>query len=186
VYSYAGKNSLALEILNKTLEIKKEIGDQYAIATTLTNISTVYLNMKNYGEGIRYNLEALEILKKFENIHAVFVCLNNLSTLYESSAEFDKSLECSFEALKLAEEIGNPKFLADCYINIGDVYIKQKKHAEAIVYLTKGLEIYTQLDEKSWQKELLEDLLEEYKIIGDEEKSKEISVKLEKLKGHVE
>jgi predicted ATPase len=186
VYSYAGKNELALNILNKTLDIKKEIGDQYAIATTLTNISTVYQNMKNYYEGIRYNLEALEILKKFDNIHAVFVCLNNLGTLYESSAEFGKSLECSFEALKLAEEIGNPKFLADCYINIGDVYIKQKKHAEAIVYLTKGLEIYTQLNEKSWQKELLEDLLEEYKIIGDEEKSKEISVKLEKLKGHVE
>jgi len=182
VYSFEEKNEIVLDTFKKSLEIKKELGDYYAIAVSLINISTLFINENDFLKGIDYNLEALEILKKYDNIAAIYVCLHNLGTLYEVKGDFEKSLMYNFEGLKLAEKIGNPVYIANCNINIGDVYVKQQKHESAIEYLTNGLNTYRKLGEKTWQKDLLEDLLKEYRIIGNEEKCMQITDELEQLK----
>jgi tetratricopeptide (TPR) repeat protein len=181
LYSFEGRAEEAMETLGKSLDIKKELGDKHAIAVSLTNISTLFFNEKDFEKGIKYNLEALELLKQYDNISAIYVCLHNLGTLYEVKGDYDKSLKYNFEGLKLAEKIGNPVYIANCNINIGDVYVKQQKHEPAIEYLTNGLNTYRELGEKSWQKDLLEDLLKEYRIIGNEEKCRQITDELKQL-----
>lgn len=182
IYSFAGDNEIALETLNKSIEIKKEIGDQYAISVSLINISTLFFNPKDFNQGIGFNLEALEILKKYDNISAMYVCLHNLGTLFEVKGDYEKSLEYNFESLKLAEKIGNPVYIANCNVNIGDVYIKQQNHESAVEYITRGLNIYRELGDKSWQTDLLNDLINEYKMTGNEEKCRQLTDELNQLK----
>jgi len=101
-----------LEYYNKSLNLRKEIGDKKGIAICLNNLGGIY---KDYIELQK------EDFKKEETLNIVLDYYN--------------------EGLKIYEELGDKQGIATSLVNIGDVYIKQQKLQKAHEYSFKGLTI---------------------------------------------
>ncbi len=144
---YLADYGKALELLNKALKIRlSSLGkNNPAVATSYSNIGSVYNNLGNYEKAMEYDDKALEIRLSVlgENHPDVAVCYNNLGTLYANQGYLDKALTSFEKALGIWKSVygeHHPE-VATSYSNIGVLYSKQGKDEKALEYYMKSLGI---------------------------------------------
>lgn len=73
----------AIEYYEKSLEIKKAIGDEAGESKCYANLGIVYRNLGEFKKAIEYFLKSENILKKTEQIHLLKKVYKNLTHAYE-------------------------------------------------------------------------------------------------------
>jgi tetratricopeptide (TPR) repeat protein len=112
---------MALQFLNRALDIRRDLGDPSDQAATLTNIGNV-----DYALGLK-----LEAIKDYENAlsiqHAIGErdgeagALNNLGDFYESVGEKQEALNYFKQALPLAVAVKDPIEEARIFCNLDGI-----------------------------------------------------------------
>jgi tetratricopeptide (TPR) repeat protein len=85
--------------------------------------------------------------------------LNNIAAIYEAKGDYSAALKQYEQALAIVQEIGDKDGEASCRWNIGEGYIKQGDLDKAEPYLSRAVELGTQLerpDLKEWREKLEE------------------------------
>jgi signal transduction histidine kinase len=158
LYSYTGSYREAIETYHLALELTKDTTTHVKL---LVNISTIYIDLKDYKKALQNLDYAIRLLKHDENGYWAALAHSNKGTVYNAQNMYSSAIAEFREAYKVAVSIvRNPNsndnrrqemknFSSVILNNIADTYLKQDMLDSALHYLQQispdfeGLSQYT-------------------------------------------
>jgi tetratricopeptide (TPR) repeat protein len=150
----------AADAYQKSIDIKKQIGDRRGIAASLQNMANLFSLQGLYGDAEKRNQEALAIFQELNNEQGISNILFNLGHIYQDTGRFDDALTHFRRALTIASRLGNVAFLADLGERIGQIYYLLGQYADAITYHKQALAEREKINDE-------EGKLRSYQSLGD-------------------
>lgn len=145
IYHLLGQLEIGLSYHQRTLALRKQIGDPVNIAMSLNNIGGIYYLLAQFDTALDYAQEALTLKKQIGNPSAIAISLNGISSIYCLLGQFDVALNYAQEALTIREQIGDPAEIAISLNNIGHIYFLQEQLDTALAYALKSLALREQV-----------------------------------------
>lgn len=112
---------------------------------------------ENYDAALEYSKQCLAIRHQIGDRRNEGGSLNNIGKIYEAKKDYPAALKQYEQALAIAKEIGDKAGEAGGNWNIGWLYKKQGELAKAEPYISRAVELGTQLerpDLEDWRKGL--------------------------------
>jgi len=148
VYLKQQKVEHAMQFLETSLGMKKNLGDQVVIADTYNNLGNCASLLGKFDESIEfYRLALQELRRKRGRKSDVADALFNIGRLEIHRGNFKTANGVLNEALRMAKDVYGEKhaYVAEASDLLGFVQVTLGDHDEALVSFTKGLEIYRNL-----------------------------------------
>jgi len=104
---YQKEQTLAIQYLDKAVELQKEFSLEEDLATSLNNLAYLYSSQRRYTEAEPLYEQALELRQRLlgENHPDVATSLNNLAYLYSSQRRYTEAEPLYLQALELCERV---------------------------------------------------------------------------------
>tara|TARA_R110000850_G_scaffold271031_2_gene404791 strand:- start:184155 stop:186119 length:1965 start_codon:yes stop_codon:yes gene_type:complete len=120
--------------------------DNERLASVLSQISTIYKDIKDYSNSEKYAVEALEIFLEKNEPYNLYATYNTLGILMTEVNNFNKAVEYYNLALKNIENADEmaaykSQLKAQTLINLGVLFQKQGRYEEALGYLNQAYTI---------------------------------------------
>jgi tetratricopeptide (TPR) repeat protein len=148
VYRYKGNYPTAIEFLENSLRLFREMNDDEGISGCYTSIAINYGIQGQYSLGIDYLLKALSIEEKRGDLKGQANCNTNLTNMYVYQKDYDRALFHAEKAILQNKELDNPEGLSAILMNTGIIYSDLGNYEKALQYYMRALEI----DEKKLSK----------------------------------
>jgi serine phosphatase RsbU (regulator of sigma subunit) len=138
----------SLDYYNRSLKIKKEIGDKKGISTSLNNIGYIYQQQGDIPKALEYNHQSLKIKEQIDDKEGIAMSLNNIGGIHADQNDFDTALEYYYKCLEILKEIDDKRSVAITINNIALIYSKKGDLAKALKYNIQSLKIKEQIGDK--------------------------------------
>ena len=112
----------AITFYEKSIEIRKAIGDHVNIGKTLPRIAMAYERLGELDLAARNYREAAEVNRAVGDADRTANELYNAAVPLKNSGRFLEAVECLSEALSIWEELGNQEKIGDSHNVLGNVY----------------------------------------------------------------
>lgn len=148
-YITAGKDSLALNLLHKVLELPN--ADKNSNGEVLYGIAKIHQNWSQYDTAINFYQQAYPIFEAKKDYLNVAKVLNGMGICYMYSSNYPKALETYIQALHYYEidEQTHTLGYANVLSNIGLIYGRMEYKLQfSLEYYERALRIYEQNDYK--------------------------------------
>lgn len=132
----------AIEYFNKSIDIKRRLGDKRTLANTLNNLSSIYLydlGDKERERGIRLLEESIKIKEKIEDKAGLCSAYTNYGIFLLHENKTDEAEHYLEKSYKLKQEIGDLLRLDSSLVWLGIAKIKKGYYHDGACYLMKGL-----------------------------------------------
>ncbi len=136
-----GRNTEALEYLDKALTIFEQYDYQREIAIACANLGDLYLRMAKHSQAEGVLRRALSIFEKMGDRANMSVSLGNLGILAARSGDLLKAESQYKRALTLAEQINDPGYISLWHGYLATVLRDQGKLQEAAGVLRRALSV---------------------------------------------
>lgn len=133
------KHAQSLELLVKAKTQAEANGWNKEAFRATNNIGANYYMMLDYGEALKYYLEAYEIAAKISDNSQIMTVLNNIAILYFQEKNNKKAYEYFLKAYNIAKENKIDEKRGLYATNLGLVLNKLKKTEEAELYINEAL-----------------------------------------------
>lgn len=159
-YNVKSENLKAIENYFKSLKIYTYLNNKVRIAQLYNNIGSVYYNLKNLPEALKFITKSMELKEieyaadstSFDIIKSLAQSYNNVGSIYGAMAQIDtanityheKSLEYLFKSLFMKKKLGKKVSIATTYNNIGEAYSLLGKFNEAEMNFHLAYEYFNQ------------------------------------------
>ncbi|GAB6043017.1 CHAT domain-containing protein [Endothiovibrio diazotrophicus] len=150
--SYAGKfhhalgeYNTALQFLNQSLAIQREIGDRSGEGTTLNNLSQIHDARGDYDTALQFLNQSLAIRREIGDRSGEGTTLNNLSQIHHERGDYDTALQFLNQSLAIQREIGDSAGLCATLFNIGHIHWQNGEQQEALGAWIDAYGIATQI-----------------------------------------
>lgn len=151
-----GHPDSALMLMNRTLELRTNIGDQEDLAATFNRIGRLYYNLADYQKSIECYTKAITIRESLNDPEGLAIAYYNFGNTYTYIGDYQQALEQFQKALNTFEKIGEKEGIAKSCNGIGMVYenlsqstlaIKdnENNYNKALEYYYRSLEIFQSL-----------------------------------------
>lgn len=166
VYSRIKEYSNAIACFKQTLAVRDELKDDLGKASAYNLLGRNYLLNKDFSASEEYYQKSLELRNKIGDINGLPWTYVGLASLFESQGEAEKSITYYQEAIKSANK-NDSRLKLLCLLGTAKSQLKISQNPEAENNLELALKIAIELNVKSLQAEVLEQLsiLEESKKI---------------------
>ena len=164
--AYQDLNKLddALRNYQQALEIRKSVGDQRGIASTLGQMAQLQDLQGNFNGALASFKEAIEVDRNIGDKTGLARNLMNLGSLYHDHGKYDEALKFGGEALQLYRDSGDELSQAQCLNNIGSAHFNKGEYQDALTYFQQAYQIRDRL--KQDPTESLHNLAETYVKMG--------------------
>ena len=149
IITYQGEFTRALELFNKSLELKEKINDKRGIAASLINMGNIQYYQGDITKALEYYHRSLKISEGINDKTGVSRALNNIGAMHSAQYEDKIALEYYKKSLKIDQEAGNKKRIAYTLNNIGLIYSNEGDMQKALEYYNRSLKISEELDDKT-------------------------------------
>jgi signal transduction histidine kinase len=173
VYIDRGEFQQALDYFDKSMLIRKQLGDTAGMGSLYNKMGIVHQKQGNLKLALDNQIKALKIYEQLKQDLWVGYCLNNIAIVHQNLGNFDKSLEYHFRALEYRINLKDIYGQGGSYGNIGNVYFKLGDTNTAITYYEKALVILRQVQDDEAVSAQLKNLGNIYSAQGDNEKALE-------------
>jgi tetratricopeptide (TPR) repeat protein len=130
------------------LRLRERIGDLPGVSQSYNNMATIEWEQGEW-ENARLHLErSLDIKQKIGDIEGIARLNTNLCELYREKGDLAHALEPGERALRIAERIKHNNIICLALINLAHVKILQCECATAVAYLTRCLNLATEMGSK--------------------------------------
>lgn len=136
----------AMAILQRALQISRNLEYVKGEAYALKNIGIVYYYQGKYIETLNYWNESLALFERQKDDIGIANILNNMGAIYFDQGDDVKALEYCLNSLQIAEKTGDKKRIMSALSSIGSIYYN-KKDARALGYLLKALPLCEALND---------------------------------------
>ncbi|MCW5924757.1 MAG: sensor histidine kinase [Saprospiraceae bacterium] len=133
----------------RCLDIKEQLGDKGAVASTMANIANTYSDMKAYDKAISMLLRALQIRRELGEEKRSMFTLNNLSVAYGKKGDSEKSIAYADTAIAVALKYGNKMVAGVVCGGMGHVLNEQKRYEESIQWCERSMAYLTEANREA-------------------------------------
>lgn len=135
------EHAQSLELLVKAKTLAEANGWQNESFRATNNIGANYYLMLDYGEALKYYLEAYEIATEMSDNSQVMTVLNNIAILYFQERNNEKAYDYFLKAYNIAKENKLEEKKGLYATNLGLVLNKLRKTDEASVYINEAVSL---------------------------------------------
>jgi tetratricopeptide (TPR) repeat protein len=167
IHHHLGDYDTALEYLQQSLLIRREIGDKQVEGTTLNNISQVFKARGDYDTALEYLQQSLLIMREIGDKKGEGTTLNNISQIYDARGDYDTALEYLQQSLLITREIGDKQVEGATLNNISQIYDARGDYDTALEYLQQSLLIRREIGDKQGEGTTLNNISTIYQARGD-------------------
>lgn len=164
IFKANGDLDQALDYHLKSLELKKEIGDQDGIALLTMNLGSIAHIKGDLIKALKYYYESLKLFEELENQNGRAGVLVNIGAIYHYQKEYQEAIYYYSESLKIYDELGMTLKAGRNYSNIGLVYYEQgdslekaglfieanEKYDVSLEFQLKALKIFEEANSQIW------------------------------------
>jgi tetratricopeptide (TPR) repeat protein len=173
VYRSLGQYEEALNVLQQSLEIQREIrvaestkSDHSGEANSLNNLGNVYYSLGKYEEALNFYQQSLAIQREIDDIQGEANSLGNLGNVHQSLGEYQKALKYNQQSLEIDRQIGDIQGEAQSLGNLGNVYYSLGEYQEALNFYQQSLEIQREIGDRNGEANSLNNLGVLHKSLG--------------------
>lgn len=148
----------ALQLGLQSLEIRKEIGNNYDLAFTLRTLGWLYYDIGYFDKALQYHTETLKIHEKIGDLQRVAYSYNSIGLIHERKGVCNLALSFFRKSLDLKKQFNNKYRMAETMKNMGICYRKINELDSAKVFLESSLEITTQIKDERNKVQILNEL----------------------------
>ena len=131
----------AIEHLQQSLDIAREIGNREGEGNSLGNLGLCYYSLGDYQKAIEHHQQSLDISREIGNREGEGYSLNNLGLCYSSLSDYQKAIERHQQSLDIVREIGNRHGEGISLGNLGNCYYRLGDYQKAIEHHQQSLDI---------------------------------------------
>ena len=136
----------ALVLMNKALELRKKIGDNFDIAITYNGLGQLYYEIADYTKAKECYKKEIEIKDALNEPDRLAIACYNFGNLLLNLGDYQFALEQYQKALNTFEKINHQEGIANSCNGIGNVYANLSQSTLAVkeneANYKKGLEYY--------------------------------------------
>ncbi|MEH1842758.1 MAG: tetratricopeptide repeat protein [Nostoc sp.] len=173
-YNSLGQYQWAIEFLQQSLEIFREIGDRNGEANSLISLGNAYNYLGQYQRKIEFLQQSLEIFKEIGDRNGEANSLNNLGNAYDSLGQYQQAIEFLQQSLEIFKEIGDRNGEANSLINLGNAYNSLGQYQRPIEFLQQSLEIFKEIGDRNGEGASLIGLGNAYNSLGQYQQAIEL------------
>ncbi len=148
INSGRGEYEMALNNLEKSLELYQKIKIQKEIAEVINEMGLVYNHKGNYSKALESYYESLKIAEDINDLPIIAANYNNIAGIHINQGDVNKALLFFEKSLEVNVKAKNKRGIARSYHNIGGIYTEQKKYDEALTYFYKVIAIEKEIDSR--------------------------------------
>jgi len=141
-----GNQAERKRILTRTLNLRREQGDDFEVARILCDLSAANRGMGLYKEGIEQAKESLEIFKQFGYTANRALSLISLARALHGAKQLDAAEEAASLAIDILPEKGEKLRVCEGHRTLGEIYGSKGDTEKAIYHLEVALEIALSLN----------------------------------------
>jgi tetratricopeptide (TPR) repeat protein len=153
-----GDYDRALDYLQQSLAIQREIGDKQGEGATLNNLSAIAHARGDYDRALDYLQQSLAIRREIGDKQGEGVTLNNLATTAHARGDYDRALDYLRQSLAIRREIGDKKGEGVTLSNLSQIYQARGDYDRALDYLQQALAIQREIGDKKGEGTTLNNL----------------------------
>jgi adenylate cyclase len=143
-----GELDAAMDIHQRSLQIRTEIGDQDGISRSLLNIGNIHRRRNEHEKALDHLHRSMKIKEALGDDEGIAICLNNIGIVYKNQGDDVKAMECYERSLAIRERLGDDKGIAYCMNSMGSLYEKQGQYARAIECYGRSLRLHEKVGNK--------------------------------------
>lgn len=143
-----GDHERAERFYEQALELRRELGEQRAIALTLNNLGVIAQFRGDYGRATTLHEESLDIFRSLGDEQGIGLTLLTLGVMAHLRAEIGQATEWYEEALELFRRLGDRHGVAASLTNLGNLASARGDHAAAEAYYGASLELFRSVGEQ--------------------------------------
>jgi predicted ATPase/DNA-binding CsgD family transcriptional regulator len=144
-----GDLEVARSFFERSLALRREIGDQMSIAASLNNLGAVAVSQADYEAAAALHGEALEIRRALDDKSGVASSLSNLGSLYIITSEYDRSITYQEQALQIRRDLGDKWGEAISLTNMGGLEVYRGNLERAVELHEESLKLRQELGDKA-------------------------------------
>jgi tetratricopeptide (TPR) repeat protein len=157
----------SLKYLDSSRVLTTRSGDQKGLSQVMNAYGSVYLDMENYTESIRFFIESVKIKEKLNFRDGLANSYLNLSSVYNRVNMLDKAKEYLMLGLKIKLEEKDFYGVAAASNSLGIMYNRQLNFKKAIEVYKNALKFSDTLNDKNLEGALKGNLSESYFALKD-------------------
>jgi len=131
-YENAENLEEARDTFLKAMRIARQVGDQILEIQALNNVGSIYADLNQYTDALRYFKLAQEIAKKTGDRSNLGMVFNNIGIIYANLGNLEASTSSYEKAIELASSYKDGTFIWETYFGLGNANTKQANFPEAI------------------------------------------------------
>ena len=139
IYDEMGDIQSCLDYYDRSLKIKKEIGDSVGLGSSYNNIGYIHAEQGNHEKAFEYHSKALEIRTLIGDKKGICNSRNNIGLYYSEKKEYRKALNYHLETLTLRFELNVSGDIANSYRNIAWNYWNLDEVDSALTNMNRAL-----------------------------------------------
>jgi predicted ATPase/class 3 adenylate cyclase len=142
-----GETEQAARLFEASLPIRRALGDERALSSTLNNMGVLARDQTDYESADRYFEEALELRRRVGDPQLLGGTLANLALVAQDRGDFQRSRELGEEALALNRQVGDLHAIATSLGNLARLEYNFGDRARGRELLQESLALREQLGE---------------------------------------
>ena len=135
---YQKQHANSLELLVQAKSASEDQGWIQENFRATNNIGANYYMMLDFGEALKYYLEAYEIAERSEDTQNIMTVLNNIAILYFQERNYEKAHEYFLKAYELANQLNKIDKKGFYALNLGLVLNKLGELDEAEKFISEA------------------------------------------------
>lgn len=168
-----GHPDSALILMNRSLELRTNLGDQEDIAVTYNRIGRLYYNLADYQKSIECYTKAITIRETLNDPEGLAVAYYNFGRTLTNIGNYQPALEQFQKALQTFEKTKNDEGIANSCNGIGMVYenlsqstlaVKDNEanYRKGLEYYQRSLELFQKINYRSQEGRTLQNIANLY------------------------
>ena len=149
MYASRGFNKEGIYYFNKELDASRRSGQDYCIASALSNLSNVQSELGDTKASIKSSLEALKLFQKINHKSKEASVLMNLGITYSGLGDYTNAMQYQLKALEIREKLNNTYDLAYSLHALASLYSRMKNNDKALEFNYKALKKFQELKNES-------------------------------------
>jgi serine/threonine protein kinase/tetratricopeptide (TPR) repeat protein len=123
-HAYQALNKLDEALKNYTgaLEIRRKLGLEKGVASSLNNIANLQVKLGNSSEALTNYKASLAAYQHIGDKHGTALILMNMGSYYADYAQYEDALKSTNDALMIFRDLGEEENQAQCLNNLGAIH----------------------------------------------------------------
>ncbi|MBC8234594.1 tetratricopeptide repeat protein [bacterium] len=158
LFQEQGRYVEAIQLYNKSLNIKQQFNDQKGIAITLHQLGTIHHRQGNYERAKKFYTDSREVAEKLNDRNMLAANLYQLGMIAQDLGDYEQAVQYYGQSIKNYEELELKNEISLVYHQLANVHHRQYRYEDALRYYNNSLRIQQELGNQAGIANLLHNI----------------------------